>query len=235
MTITLLFSSSSHAVSLFHYTGLAAGYNAVAPAAQKLPWLAFGILNAVGDLLDLQKYDFVFPPPPSLNILYTSTSYTRSFTIHSLTHSLTRSLTPSSHFSALSGKSVWARFRPNDDWIYNSHCSALIKVTGNLQDLFAGHTSWYSLFHKKQLKLKNTLRFVYGAMLRIAKDYNFPLHNPLTASQRYNNLSLFSYTFFSSQCLTITTGWYLARIQDSWNPSMISILPAGWTFSPIRF
>lgn len=57
----------------------------------------------------------------------------------------------------------------HDNWIYNSHCSALIKVTGNLDEIYAGHTSW----------------FVYAAMLRIAKDYNFPLHNPTTASKRY--------------------------------------------------
>jgi len=137
---------------LQQFDGLAAGYNAVAPADKQLPTLAFSILNGVGDLLDLMN--------------------------------------------ALTGKSVWARFRQNEDWIYNSHCSALIKVTGNLQDLFTGHTSW----------------FVFAAMMRIAKDYNFPLNNPGTASQRvvfssYPGFleSLDDYYITSSQLVVIET------------------------------
>jgi len=54
------------------------------------------------------------------------------------------------------------------DWIYNTHCSAIIKVTGDLSDIFAGHTSW----------------FWYAAMLRIAKTYEFPLKNPYTAAKK---------------------------------------------------
>jgi len=42
----------------------------------------------------------------------------------------------------------------------------LIKVTGDLSNLFAGHTSWY----------------VYQAMLRIGKYYTFALSNPTTAA-----------------------------------------------------
>jgi hypothetical protein len=52
-------------------------------------------------------------------------------------------------------------------WIYNSHCSGFVKVTGDLSDLYAGHTAW----------------FAYQATIRISKYYNFPLSNPTTASQ----------------------------------------------------
>ena len=91
--------------------------------------------------------------------------------------------------------------------------------------------SLFLCFKSKVIETHKYTRFVYGAMLRIAKDYNFPLHNPLTASQRYIS---FSPPFFLAVSHT-TTGWYLARIQDSWNPSMISILQAGWTFSLYLF
>jgi hypothetical protein len=39
----------------------------------------------------------------------------------------------------------------------NGHCSALIKLTGDYSDMFAGHSSW----------------FVYAAMNRIYKHYDF--------------------------------------------------------------
>lgn len=41
------------------------------------------------------------------------------------------------------------------------HCSALIKVTDDLSDLYVGHNAW----------------FVYSSMLRIYKTYNFALQN----------------------------------------------------------
>jgi hypothetical protein len=53
------------------------------------------------------------------------------------------------------------------DWVRNTHCSALIKITGDLSDLFAGHTSW----------------FWYSSMLRIAKTYVLALNNPMTAAK----------------------------------------------------
>ncbi|ELR21430.1 Phospholipase Blike protein, putative [Acanthamoeba castellanii str. Neff] len=53
------------------------------------------------------------------------------------------------------------------NWVYNTHCSALIKVTGDLSDIFAGHTAWFS----------------YESMLRIAKSYTLPLSNPSTQSK----------------------------------------------------
>ena len=55
-----------------------------------------------------------------------------------------------------------------------SHCSGLIKVTGNYSELFAGHSSWFS----------------YSSMLRIFKHYNFGLNSPNTASR---TLSFSSY------------------------------------------
>ncbi|KAJ1409259.1 phospholipase B-like protein, partial [Ochromonadaceae sp. CCMP2298] len=42
------------------------------------------------------------------------------------------------------------------------HCSALIKVTAGLEEVWVGHTSW----------------FTYSAMLRIYKSYKFDLQNP---------------------------------------------------------
>lgn len=42
----------------------------------------------------------------------------------------------------------------------NGHCSALIKVTPGFEDLFMGHSSW----------------FVYSAMLRIYKNYDFQIY-----------------------------------------------------------
>mmetsp|Transcript_5131 Transcript_5131/g.7214 ORF Transcript_5131/g.7214 Transcript_5131/m.7214 type:complete len:571 (-) Transcript_5131:49-1761(-) len=41
--------------------------------------------------------------------------------------------------------------------INNGHCSALVKVTGDLSEMFMGHSSW----------------FTYSAMLRIYKHYHF--------------------------------------------------------------
>eukprot|EP01089_Gocevia_fonbrunei_P003468 TRINITY_DN13445_c0_g1_i1.p1 TRINITY_DN13445_c0_g1~~TRINITY_DN13445_c0_g1_i1.p1 ORF type:complete len:542 (+),score=120.42 TRINITY_DN13445_c0_g1_i1:50-1675(+) len=52
------------------------------------------------------------------------------------------------------------------NWIYNTHCSSIIKVTGDLSDLYAGHTAW----------------FMFSSMSRISKNYNFALNNPTTAS-----------------------------------------------------
>ena len=43
----------------------------------------------------------------------------------------------------------------------NGHCSALLKVTPGLEEIFVGHTSW----------------FVYSAMLRVYKSYEFALKN----------------------------------------------------------
>lgn len=43
----------------------------------------------------------------------------------------------------------------------NGHCSALLRITPGIEDIFVGHTSW----------------FTYSAMLRIMKSYEFQLHN----------------------------------------------------------
>lgn len=48
------------------------------------------------------------------------------------------------------------------------HCSALIKVTGNYSDLFAGHSSW----------------FTYASMLRVYKRYELNYNHPATGTHR---------------------------------------------------
>jgi hypothetical protein len=48
----------------------------------------------------------------------------------------------------------------------NGHCSALIKVTGDLSAMYSGHTAWWT----------------YSFMLRIMKHYDLPLTDPYTAS-----------------------------------------------------
>ncbi|KAL0484729.1 hypothetical protein AKO1_011640 [Acrasis kona] len=48
----------------------------------------------------------------------------------------------------------------------NTHCSAIIKVTPDLSDIYFGHTSW----------------FTYASMTRIWKKYDFKYKNPLTKS-----------------------------------------------------
>jgi hypothetical protein len=56
----------------------------------------------------------------------------------------------------------------------NGHCSALIKVTGDLSAMFSGHTAWWT----------------YSFMLRIMKHYDLPLNDPYTSS---NQVSFSSY------------------------------------------
>jgi len=56
----------------------------------------------------------------------------------------------------------------------NTHCSAIIKVTPDLSDIFFGHTSW----------------FTYASMTRIWKKYDFKFKNPLTKS---SSISFSSY------------------------------------------
>jgi hypothetical protein len=50
----------------------------------------------------------------------------------------------------------------------NGHCSALLKVTPGLEDIYIGHTSW----------------FTYSAMLRIYKSYEFALANTASAATK---------------------------------------------------
>jgi len=50
----------------------------------------------------------------------------------------------------------------------NGHCSALLKVTPGLEEIYVGHTSW----------------FVYSAMLRIYKTYEFSLANPMNRAKK---------------------------------------------------
>ncbi|XP_071106196.1 phospholipase B-like 1 [Haliotis cracherodii] len=59
----------------------------------------------------------------------------------------------------------------------NSHCSALIKVLGAYENLFMSHSSW----------------FVYAAMLRIYKHYDFNVADPKTSAKR---ISFSSYPGF---------------------------------------
>ena len=56
----------------------------------------------------------------------------------------------------------------------NGHCSALIRLTDDMTDIYVGHSSW----------------FVYSAMLRIYKTYNFNLRNK---SNRAPTMSFSSY------------------------------------------
>lgn len=53
-----------------------------------------------------------------------------------------------------------------------THCSGLIKVTGNLSEIFMGHSSW----------------FTYSSMLRVYKHYQFDL-SLSTANGRFSSFS----------------------------------------------
>ena len=57
------------------------------------------------------------------------------------------------------------------------HCSALIKVTGNMSDLFLSHSSWYT----------------FSNMNRIFKHYNFNFNDKSTKSKK---ISFSSYPGF---------------------------------------
>lgn len=48
------------------------------------------------------------------------------------------------------------------------HCSALIRVTPGLEEIFVGHTSW----------------FTYSAMLRVYKSYEFALNNAASSASK---------------------------------------------------
>jgi hypothetical protein len=50
----------------------------------------------------------------------------------------------------------------------NGHCSALLKVTPGLEEIYVGHTSW----------------FTYSAMLRIYKNYEFALANSAVVAKK---------------------------------------------------
>lgn len=50
----------------------------------------------------------------------------------------------------------------------NGHCSALIRITPGLEEVFVGHTSW----------------FTYSAMLRIMKSYEFSLRNEASRAKK---------------------------------------------------
>jgi len=50
----------------------------------------------------------------------------------------------------------------------NGHCSALIRITPGIEEVFVGHTSW----------------FTYSAMLRIMKSYEFNLHNVASRAKK---------------------------------------------------
>lgn len=62
----------------------------------------------------------------------------------------------------------------------NGHCSALLKVTPGIEEIYVGHTSW----------------FTYSAMLRIYKSYEFALHNKASAATK---------TIFSSYPATLSS------------------------------
>jgi len=57
------------------------------------------------------------------------------------------------------------------------HCSALIRVNGDLSDLWAAHSSW----------------FTYGSTNRIYKHYNFQLYASFVAARQ---MSFSSYPGF---------------------------------------
>jgi hypothetical protein len=79
------------------------------------------------------------------------------------------------------------------NWVYNTHCSALIKVTGDLSDIFAGmpRRAWRpARMHARTCShatlpcvTGHTAWFAYESMLRIAKSYNFSLSNPSTEAK----------------------------------------------------
>jgi len=50
----------------------------------------------------------------------------------------------------------------------NGHCSALIRITPGIEEVFVGHTSW----------------FTYSAMLRIMKSYEFNLRNEASRAKK---------------------------------------------------
>ena len=54
----------------------------------------------------------------------------------------------------------------------SGHCSALIKVTGNMSDLFLAHSSWYT----------------YSNMNRIFKHYNLQFKDESTKSRKLSNV-----------------------------------------------
>lgn len=49
-----------------------------------------------------------------------------------------------------------------EELVKRGHCSALVKISDDLSEVYAGHSSW----------------FIYSSMLRIYKHYSFPLSNP---------------------------------------------------------
>jgi len=64
----------------------------------------------------------------------------------------------------------WTKLSPQEfrEYVLNTgHCSAIVKLTGDLSNLYSAHSSW----------------FTYGAMLRIYKHYDFPT-NHTVASRR---------------------------------------------------
>jgi hypothetical protein len=130
--------------------GLVAGYGSTNGTA--LTAMDFAVLNAIGDFLDLV---------PALQPSMTP-DYDR--------------MTPNELLSAVRGTPralLSLRLCAFHGWVCRQisnkgHCSALIKVTGNYSDLFAGHSSW----------------FTYSSMLRIFKRYNLNYNNPATATHR---------------------------------------------------
>lgn len=86
------------------FNGLVDGYNAKADPSKKLPYLAFQILNDVGDFLDL------------LNALEPSRrpDYDK--------------MTPEEVFRTVSS---------------NGRCSALVKLNGDMSDLWSAHSAWF--------------------------------------------------------------------------------------------
>ncbi|XP_046581881.1 phospholipase B-like 1 [Haliotis rubra] len=74
----------------------------------------------------------------------------------------------------------WTKMTKTEAFRYirqNSHCSALIKVLGAYENLFMSHSSW----------------FVYAAMLRIYKHYDFNVADQKTSAKR---ISFSSYPGF---------------------------------------
>lgn len=67
----------------------------------------------------------------------------------------------------------------------NSHCSALVKVNGDLTELYFAHVAW----------------FIFQSMTRIFKHYNFALHQPAVAGQQ---MSFSSYPAY----LSSLDDWY---------------------------
>lgn len=126
--------------------GLILGYAASDFAKTNvLPLWAFTMINSMGDLFDILPATAPAGSSRSMNLTHTRPD-----------------------FDGMTYKEVVDYMRKS------GHCSAMVKVTDDLSEMFMGHSSW----------------FTYSAMLRIYKTYKFALHNP---ASKHDVISFSSY------------------------------------------